>query len=199
MEEKQKTMTNGKRKKLLLAITLVVIAIASGLVGTKVAKRKSEPEIISISTLERIINVSDLSTFQAVYKGVAKVMDEKITGKVDYYVSYYSKVKAGLDFEKVDLEIDEEEKVITVILPEIKITDVNVDITSLDYIFMDDNANTETVSAQAYKKCIEDVTTESSNQEAIYELAEQNAHSIIEALIKPFVEQLDEEYQLVIE
>ena len=184
--------------KLLLAILLVVIVIAVVLVGTKVASRKSEPEIISKSTLERIINVSDLSTFEAVYNGVAKVMNEKKPENVDYYVSYNAKVKAGLDFEKIDLEIDREEKIITVKLPEIKITDVNVDITSLDYIFMNDKANTETVSAQAYKKCIEDVTNESSNEDAIYTLAEQNAHNIIEALIKPFVEQLDEEYQLVI-
>lgn len=198
MEEKKKTTMSGKTLKLLLAILLVVIVIAVVLVGTKVASRKSEPEIISKSTLERIINVSDLSTFEAVYNGVAKVMNEKKPENVDYYVSYNAKVKAGLDFEKIDLEIDREEKIITVKLPEIKITDVNVDITSLDYIFMNDKANTETVSAQAYKKCIEDVTNESSNEDAIYTLAEQNAHNIIEALIKPFVEQLDEEYQLVI-
>ena len=199
MNEKQKTMTNGKGKKLLLAFTLVVIVIAFGLVGTRIAKRESEQEIISTSTLERIINVSNLSTFQAVYNGIAKVMNENMTGKVDHYVSYDSKVKAGLDFKKIDLKIDNEKKAITVILPEIEIIDVNVDITSLDYIFMNENANTETVSAQAYKKCIEDVENESRNQKAIYELAEQNAHSIIEALIKPFVEQLDDEYQLVIE
>ena len=198
MEEQKKPTMSGKTLKLLLAILLVVIVIAVVLVGTKVASRKSEPEIISKSTLERIINVSDLSTFEAVYNGVAKVMNEKKPENVDYYVSYNAKVKAGLDFEKIDLEIDREEKIITVKLPEIKITDVNVDITSLDYIFMNDKANTETVSAQAYKKCIEDVTNESSNEDAIYTLAEQNAHNIIEALIKPFVEQLDEEYQLVI-
>ena len=198
MEETTTPTMSGKTLKLLLAILLVVIVIAVVLVGTKVASRKSEPEIISKSTLERIINVSDLSTFEAVYNGVAKVMNEKKPENVDYYVSYNAKVKAGLDFEKIDLEIDREEKIITVKLPEIKITDVNVDITSLDYIFMNDKANTETVSAQAYKKCIEDVTNESSNEDAIYTLAEQNAHNIIEALIKPFVEQLDEEYQLVI-
>ena len=198
MEEKKKPTMSGKTLKLLLAILLVVIVIAVLLIGTKVASRKSEPEIISKSTLERIINVSDLSTFEAVYNGVAKVMNEKKPENVDYYVSYNAKVKAGLDFEKIDLEIDREEKIITVKLPEIKITDVNVDITSLDYIFMNDKDITETVSAQAYKKCIEDVTNESSNEDAIYTLAEQNAHNIIEALIKPFVEQLDEEYQLVI-
>lgn len=198
-KQKQKLKLSGKIVKYILIVLLVVIVVVAALVCAKVASRQSDPEIISKSTLERIINVSDLSTFEAVYNGIAKVMNEKNPEDVDYYVSYNAKVKAGIDFEKVDLEVDKEEKVITVKLPEIKINDVNVDITSLDYMFMNDKANTETVSAQAYKKCIEDVTNESNNEDAIYELAEQNAHNIIEALLSPFVEQLDDEYQVVIE
>ena len=88
---------------------------------------------------------------------------------------------------------------ITVKIPEIKITDVNVDIGSLDYIFENKKANTETVSEQAYKECIEDVTRESAEEKAIYELAKQNAKNTMEAIIQPFMEQLDEEYQLQIE
>lgn len=163
------------------------------------SSKKSEPEIISKSTLEDIINVSDLSTFEAVYNGIAKVTDEDNPEKVNYYVSYDAKVKAGIDFEKVDITVNTDEKIITVMLPEIKITDVNVDITSLDYIFENEKANTETVSEEAYKKCIEDVTSESNSEDAIYELAEQNARNIVEALISPFVEQLDSEYRLEIQ
>jgi len=198
MEEKQTTVTGNKILKRLSAIILVILVIVAVVVGPKITSKKDGPEIISKATLERIINISDLSTFEAVYNGVAKVMNEKKPENIDYYVSYNAKVKAGLDFEKVDLEIDKNRKVITVKLPEIKITDVNVDIASLDYIFVNDKANTETVSAQAYEKCIEDVTNKSAEEEAIYTLAEQNAHNIIEALISPFVKQLDEEYQLVI-
>ena len=199
MEEKQTTVTGNKILKRLSAIILVILVIVAVVVGPKITSKKDGPEIISKATLERIINISDLSTFEAVYNGVAKVMNEKKPENIDYYVSYNAKVKAGLDFEKVDLEIDKNRKVITVKLPEIKITDVNVDIASLDYIFVNDKANTETVSAQAYEQCIEDVTNKSAEEEAIYTLAEQNAHNIIEALISPFVKQLDEEYQLEIE
>ena len=198
MEEKQTTVTGNKILKRLSAIILVILVIVAVVVGPKITSKKDGPEIISKATLERIINISDLSTFEAVYNGVAKVMNEKKPENIDYYVSYNAKVKAGLDFEKVDLEIDKNRKVITVKLPEIKITDVNVDIASLDYIFVNDKSNTETVSAQAYEQCIEDVTNKSAEEEAIYTLAEQNAHNIIEALISPFVKQLDEEYQLVI-
>ncbi len=73
-----------------------------------------------------------------------------------------------------------------------------MDIASLDYIFMNDKANTETVSEQAYEKCIEDVTSEVDTEDAIYELAKENAQNIIEALIKPFINQLDAEYKLEI-
>lgn len=178
---------------------MIIAAITCILLGVKKGLEKTEPKIISKSTLEKIINVSDLSTFEAIYNGVAKVMNEEEPEKVDYYVSYKAKVKAGIDFEDVKITVDDENKIITVELPEIKITDVNVDIASLDYIFENDNANTSTVSEKAYKQCIEDVKSESSSEDAIYELAEQNAHNIIGALIRPFVEQLDAEYQLQID
>lgn len=176
-------------------VAIILVVIAAGVFVFR-DSNKPEPEIITQSTLEKIINVSDLSTFEAVYNGIAKVANEENPEEIDYYVSYDAKVKAGIDFEKVDIAVDNENKVITVTLPEIKITDVNVDIASLDYIFFNDEKNTATVSEEAYKKCIEDVKNESNNEKAIYELADQNAHNIIKALINPFVEQLDAEYEL---
>ena len=161
--------------------------------------KKNQPEIITKATLEKIIDVSDMSTFEAVYNGVAKVMNEKNADKVDYYVSYEAKVKAGFDVEKVQLDIDNDKKAVIVTIPKIEITDINVDIASLDYIFMNDKANVSTVSEQAYKKCIEDVERESSSENAIYTLAGQNAKDVITALVNPFIEQLENDYELIVE
>lgn len=147
----------------------------------------------------KMVDVSDMSTFEAIYNGIAEVENEADPTQIDYYVSYEAKVKAGFDFENLNMQVDHDRKVITVKIPEIKITDVNVDIGSLDYIFENKKANTENVSEQAYKKCIEDVTRESAEEKAIYELAKQNAKNTMEAIIQPFMEQLDEEYQLQIE
>ena len=196
--EKKKLSFRQIIKYIRLLCFIIVAIIVFLFVKEKIVKRDSIPEIISKSTLEKVINVSDLSTFEAIYNGVASVASEEKPENIDYYVSYEAKVKAGIDFEQVNLEVNEDEKRITVTLPEVKITDVNVDIASLDYIFMNKRANTETVSAQAYKKCIEDVTNESNSTTAIYELAKQNARNIVEALIKPFIEQLDSEYELKI-
>lgn len=197
MDVEQKLL--DKKLQYVIIFVLIFALIIIGVKVISVGSKNSEPQIISKSTLEKIINVSDLSTFEAVYNGIAKVMNEENSEKVDYYVSYEAKVKAGIDFEKVDIEVDSENKVILVKLPEIKITDINVDITSLDYIFENAEANTSTVSEKAYKKCIEDVKNESDSENAIYDLAEQNAKNVVEALISPFIEQLDDEYQLEID
>ncbi len=181
---------------ILICCFIVVILIITILFVNKNGKKKLE--IITKSNLEKIINVSDLSTLEAVYNGIAKVTNNEEPDEVDYYVSYDAKIKAGIDFQQVDINLDNEKKVIKVKIPEIKINDINVDIASLDYIFMDDKANTETVSEQAYEKCIEDVTSEVDTEDAIYELAKENAQNIIEALIKPFINQLDAEYKLEI-
>ena len=88
-------------------------------------------------------------------------------------------------------------EVIYITLPDVKITDTDVEIESLDYIFENDKANTENVSAKAYKACITDVENEASTEDAIFELAEENAQNIIKALVNPFAVQYDTEYEIV--
>ena len=196
MKKEHKRRKKGKM--VVFAVLIVVILAAVAIVVTRNTK-KEEPEIISLTALEKMVDVSDMSTFEAIYNGIAEVENEADPTQIDYYVSYEAKVKAGFDFENLNMQVDHDRKVITVKIPEIKITDVNVDIGSLDYIFENKKANTENVSEQAYKECIEDVTKESAEEKAIYELAKQNAKNTMEAIIQPFMEQLDEEYQLQIE
>lgn len=199
MEEKERPRTKRiKFKHIAVLFIIIAIIVTALMIKIKIFNKKSEPTIISKATLEKVINVSDLSTFEAIYNGVAAVANEEKPENIDYYVSYEAKVKAGIDFALVEVEVNEAEKIITVTLPEVKITDVDVDIASLDYIFMNNKANTQTVSEQAYKKCIKDVTKESNSTDEIYESARQNARNIVEALISPFVEQLDSEYKLEI-
>ena len=165
---------------LLCSAVFIIIAIASIVIGINMRKAENtEHEIITKSNLEQIIHVSDLSTLEAVYNGIAKVANAESPEEIDYYVSYNAKVKAGIDFRQVEIEVNAEDKIISVTLPEIKINDV-------------------TVSAQAYQKCIEDVANEVNGEKAVYELAQENARNIIETLIKPFICQIDAEYKLEI-
>ncbi len=175
-----------------IIIAVIVIAVIAVVLTNIFKKEEPVKEVITVSTLEKIVEVSDLSTFKVVYNGVACAEDK-------YYVSYEATVDAGIDFEKIDITVDNEMKKVTIKLPEAEILDTYVDIASLDYIFIDKKANTETVSEEAYKLCKYDVKQESESQEAIIDLANQNAQNVVIALVKPFVDQVDPEYQIVVE
>lgn len=162
-------------------------------------KQKQEAEVVTVSTLEKIIHISELSTFTAVYNGIAEVKNEKKPEQVDYYVSYAARVNAGIDFQQVAVSIDSDKKVVTMHVPEVHITDVNVDIASMDFIFLNDKANTSTVTQTAYRACETDVKQESEEQCAILDLAKQNAVNILTALANPLLEQMDAQYTLVVE
>ena len=140
MEKVESKKVNRKKTAVVAVIVAVILILGvSSLVLLSKSTKKSEPSIITTSTLEKILNVSDLSTFEAIYNGVAKVVSPDDPQKIDYYVSYDATVKAGIDFEHVEISVDDETKIISVKLPEIKITDITVDIESMDYIFINDN------------------------------------------------------------
>lgn len=180
-----------------LILVVVVLVLFVAIPGARNSKKQAE--VITISTLQEIIDVSELSTFTAVYNGIAQVMNQEDPQSVDYYVSYEAKVNAGIDFEEVGIELEEETKTIRITVPPVELTEVNVDIASLDFIFYNQSLNTSTVTETAFKACEADVEKESQEQQAIYELAEQNAKNVLTALVKPIVEQADTEYTLVVE
>ena len=178
-------------------IVVIVVLVMAFIVIPTARNSKKQAEIITVSTLQEIIDVSELSTFTAVYNGIAQVMNQDNPESVDYYVSYEAKVNAGIDFEQVGIDLDEEAK--TIRMPPVELTEVNVDISSLDFIFYNQKLNTSTVTETAYKACEADVEKESQEQQAIYDLAEQNAKNVLTALVKPIVDQAGTEYTLVVE
>ncbi len=198
METENYPQNKQKVKIPVWAVAVVaVVAILVFAVGLPAIQNgNTEPEIITISTLQEIVNVSELSTYTAVYNGIAQVVDEKDPEDTDYYVSYEAKVYAGIDFEAIQFRVDSDAKIIYVELPEVAITKVDVDIASMDFIFYDNKSNASTVSQAAYKACETDAQQESEAQEAICELARQNACNVLTALIDPIVEQLDAEFRL---
>jgi len=206
---KEKRRHPKLKKFFIILLVLAIITAVAYVVFTKLdigsmlalnfGKEDNEPEIITVSELEKIINVSELSTYTAVYNGIAQIMNEDKPDQIDYYVSYEAKVKAGIDFSKVKIDVDNEAKEIHFSIPEIHITDINVDIGSLDYIFLNKKANTSTVSKTAYAACEKDVREESKAQEEIFDLSKENAEHVLTALISPIIELQGIDYELVID
>ena len=192
------TCTLEKYKVGVVAVLLVMAIAFVVLIFYMRGSSVVEPEVISESSLQDIINVSELSTFTAVYNGIAEVKNEKNEKQTDYYVSYEAKVKAGIDFSEVSIECDDKNKSIRITVPDVYITDISVDIASLDYIFLNEKANRTAVSEQALKACEQDVEEESQQQQAIIDLAQENARNVLKALVLPFVEQNSPDYAIEI-
>lgn len=182
-----------------IAGIILVVAVIILIAGYLLSSPQREPTIITQSSLKKIIQVSELSTFTAVYNGIALVPNEEKPEKTDFYVAYDANVDVGIDFEKVDVFVDNKEKVVRISVPDVYITNVEVDISSLDYMFINDKANTTTVSHRAFKACEADAEQETENQESIIQLGEQNAKNVLQALVKPIIEQVDAEFVLTIE
>lgn len=187
----------------ILAIFLLLAVIFVGVFAAVTAlssKSHTEPqaEIISVATLEKIIDISELRTYTAVYNGVAEKRNEKKNDKIDYYVSYNATVTAGIDFEDIQITVDNTSKNIIIKVPDADIQKTHVVIETLDFMFINKKADTATVIEEAYKICQEDIKKESAQQNTICRLAKENAINTLKALTKPIIEQLDEQYTLII-
>ncbi len=183
-----------KRNRCGLAFIVLFAALAVFLIIKKpgIFAGRHQKNMITESTLEKIIKVSDLSVFETVYNGVAQI--DGPDDETDFYAYYEATVKAGIDLKEVDIVTDEKNKKISVTLPPVKINEIIVDESSLDY----KKADNEMAFQRAYRAAETDVAAEAENETAIYELAGENAANIVEALIKPFVLQLDAEYEMEI-
>lgn len=197
---KSKTKKGQKKTYIIIAAIVVVVTLVGALfVIPKLTHRPGPLKVVTVSTLEKVVKTSELSTYETVYNGVHEARNEDKPDKVDYYVAYEATVKAGLDFNEIKLTNDEENKTIVVSLPPITLQDPVVTIENLDYIIVNKKVNQDGLSAKAYKLCIEDAKQEANEQKAIYEYAQQNAEKLIKGLLTPFVDQMEEKYTITFE
>lgn len=186
----------------LIIVLFVVILIALFVILRQFLKDgdagKEKTTVVTSSRLEKVLQISELSTYKVTYNGVASVKNDD--DELLYHVAYEAKISVGLDMEKIQVEVDESEeenKKIIVTLPKIEIMDVDVNPGSLDYIFEKKSADTDDVSMAAFPACRADVEEECKSNEVLFELARENAANTIKALVKPLLEQY-EEYSLEI-
>ena len=170
----------------IIVIVLIVFVIKKGEVTT-----------ISQSSIEKILDISELSTLEYTYNAVAAGYDED--GKtLLYHVAYEGTVSAGIDFDKLKVKVNPDKKEIRITVPKARILDWSVNEGSLKYIFEKDKNNTATISADAYKVSKDDLKKKANEETRITELAKENAISAISGLIEPWVDQVDDEYTVII-
>lgn len=168
-----------------LPVIGLVIVVGIGMINKSGALDEGEVEIITKSNLMEAIDVSELATSEFIYNGIAEVYNDKKAEKVDYYIRYDARVRAGIDIKNVDFNIMKEENIIEVTLPEVEIfTPPSIDPDSLSYI----PSEKEYDLKEVLETCEADVLREAEAATELKTSATENLMAIIEALLKPIIE-----------
>ena len=174
-----------KNRKLILAAGLVLAVLVVGsLFGPKVMNKIGKENVITSSQLEKAIDISQLSTAEFVYNGIAEKYDDDKPEKVECYIAYHADVKVGIQMEDVEFEIDEENKTVTPILPEISVNIAALDENEISYI----PKNPDIPLKEIIVLCKEDAVREANDSKKLYQTAEENLKAVIEALVSPILE-----------
>ncbi len=213
VEKAYMELTVQKRVKFYLAGILFVLAVVTILIVRGCAKKDDTPlseritetiedvivgqegkvELVTESTLENAVRSATLYTASYPYNGVAQVYGTIEEG-LKYYVAYKAEIKAGIDSSKIRVELDEEEKLIIIRLPEIELTEPSID-GKFKFIFMDDKYNTGDTYNEAFTAATSDMNRRLKLDmlNDLKKTATDSAKAVERALVEPWVNQVDPE------
>ena len=133
--------------------------------------------------------IATLSVSEFVYNGIARTYLED--GNHDYNVLYKSTVKVGIDADKIDYAVDEENKIIKFILPDFEIQRPVIDESSITVIPDRPNMFTD----ELIKLCRSDALEKAQKSEKFISCARENLKTIMEAWYAPAFEGYTFKYQ----
>lgn len=187
---------NKTLRLVILGALLVILVLAIMFFKNLFSPKESKIEIDVKSSLEDLIEISELNTLQYTYNAVAETYHENDPSKVVYYTSYEGVVKAGIDTQEIDVKVDDQKKEILVSLPDVRINSVTVDLASMDHIFNDKAYDNKDVAARDTIATEKDLMKKVSEDENLLKYARENAINFIKGLTTPFIDSLDEKYTL---
>lgn len=175
---------NIKKGPLIAIVAIVAIIVIGASITIPISNSVITKEnTVTSSSLQDAIAISDLSTAEFVYNGIASKYGEN-KEEPEYSISYDATCKAGISMKDVTFEIDDALKVVYPHFPEPAITNVSVDIDSISYLPRDPDIDVKEV----LEFCEENVREGASKSEEFKRLATDNLRSVIEALTMPILE-----------
>ncbi len=189
--------------KTALFSTLAVIVLVVGIVLGNSLSSKEKDNVRTVTTisktsLEKIIEINELSTVDYIYNATTKklVDESKEDSEVAYYVAYEGVITAGIEFNKIVIKVDETTKKITITVPEVEFQSFKVDMATMEFIFTKDKYETENVTQEAFKLCKADLENRVKKETMLKDKAKESAISAVEALFSPWIATVDNEYQV---
>ena len=123
-----------KKKIIGSVLVLGIVAVAAGLFVPNAVQKITKESVITSSQLEKAVDISELSTAEFIYNGIADKYSDGNLEETECHIAYASTVKVGIALDQITFTIDEEKKTVTPVLPEITVNTVTVDPDSLSFI-----------------------------------------------------------------
>lgn len=164
----------------LVCIVALAIVLAAGSIFANNAKKST---ITTESQLEKVVNVSKLSSAKFSYNGIAVKKDDE--GRDEYHVKYKSTVTASFSMDDIKFDEDKEAKKVVVSLPAPQIDSPVIDSSSLGFFERDPDADLQEVITLCKQDALDEVKADSG----ITSIATDNIKKTVEALTKPILEE----------
>lgn len=168
----------GKQKRHIKKIISVIIIVIIALFVIKYynSKEKVDSEYLG----SRLTKVGELTTVKLNYNGFAEYEDKgvPIFNKSNFLMTYEAVVRVGIDLEKTNVKVDNDNKTIILDIPKAKILDVKINPSSIKYydtkfsLFNmdqkeDANKAQDLVKKQAYKEVSQMGVIDSANEQVL--------------------------------
>lgn len=171
---------------------IILLFITTNKEGTETTKIKS--------TLDRIVEKSDLETIEYTYNVIAKKCKNgkncnKKSNDIDdfeYVVSCKGKITAGIEFKNVKIKKDNKNKKVIITIPEAGITETNV--VSTKFLNGEEVAASELPNAR--KLCEETILEKSKNDTEITAEAKKQAQEILETFYEQWTKAQNSDYTI---
>lgn len=200
--QKMKNKILGGKNKIFLLILIIIIII---LVIIFLRQNKKEDIKISVkSSLDRIVEKSDLETVNITYNVIAKKCEDDIncnlkSNNIDdfkYVVSCKGTITAGIDFSKIKIEIDEKNKRLIVKMPEATIKG-EPSIGPIEFLDAKDIPADEYPNAR--ELCQATIKSKSSDDGKLLPAAKEQARAVLEEFYKQWIRAYDSKYTVEVE
>lgn len=190
MEEESKELLIKTIMKVVYFLVLFVLLL---LIFNKYSVRHIKYD--SSSNLIKSVKIEKLDLVKYTWNGIAEY-HKNGNNKVDTYIKYEAEIVATMNLKNFskNIEVDEDKKIITIALPEIKLKpNILFKDGGKSFSFIPNNTDIEV--KELLKVCEEDAKKEVLKNTEIKKLALKNAKSSIKKYFLPFI--IGDDYEIV--
>ena len=196
-KKERKNKINNNKIIFLVIIVIIIIIISSFVLTSGQGSVKTHIK----TTLDNIVEKSDLETANITYNIIAKkCKDDKKCDKTsnniddfEYVVSCKGTITAGIDFKKIDIEVDEKNKKILIKMPEATIKG-EPNIGSIKFLNGKDLEASKLPDARIL--CQETVKEKSEKDNKLIPAAKEQARVVLEEFYGQWIKSYNSSYKI---